>query len=417
MLVVDGSGSIFARDFATMKDFSMNLAGSFVISPAGGHVGVVQFSGQGQGRLEIGLSSDGAAVKAAIDGMQQIEGYTDIQEGLALAQAEIDAHGRQGVPRIVILLTDGQQEGAEGDPVGEAEQARAQGTEIFAIGVGGGPNLDQLNAIASDPDARHVYLVENFDSLAAILAELVGDACPVPTTQPTAPVSSPEPIDTPVPEPDTPTPPSGGKDDPATCDDISFGVLVTDVISPAGDWDYYCFFGGGGQTVVVDIDASEAGSTLDPVLTLLTGDGSVILAENDDYGGLDSYLEYALLSSGTYLLRVESYDHPCCGGPAYTYTLVVVKLGGGLPPVSTPTPTSTPTPWFIPIPRSLLGDVNCDGRVNSIDAALILQFAAGLIDELPCPEKDDVNVDGTINSIDATLILQYDSGLIDSLPP
>src|SRR3990172_6132580 len=51
LLVLDGSGSIFARDFRTMQGFSQDVAGSFVISPGGAHVGVVQFSGEGQGRL------------------------------------------------------------------------------------------------------------------------------------------------------------------------------------------------------------------------------------------------------------------------------------------------------------------------------------------------------------------------------
>jgi hypothetical protein len=61
----------------------------------------------------------------------------------------------------------------------------------------------------------------------------------------------------------------------------------------------------------------------------------------------------------------------------------------------------------------VLGDAACDGDVDVIDAALILQFDAGLIDSLPCPENADVNGDGVINVIDAALILQLVAGLID----
>jgi hypothetical protein len=64
----------------------------------------------------------------------------------------------------------------------------------------------------------------------------------------------------------------------------------------------------------------------------------------------------------------------------------------------------------------LMGDVNCDGRVSAIDAALVLQYTARLIRSLPCQDNGDVNGDGLINSIDAQLILQRVAGLIPSLP-
>ena len=61
------------------------------------------------------------------------------------------------------------------------------------------------------------------------------------------------------------------------------------------------------------------------------------------------------------------------------------------------------------------GDVNCDGRVNAVDAALVLQFSAGLLGSLPCENGGDVDGDGEVTSIDAALILQFSAGLIGSL--
>jgi len=63
-------------------------------------------------------------------------------------------------------------------------------------------------------------------------------------------------------------------------------------------------------------------------------------------------------------------------------------------------------------PSEERGDVNCDGRVNSVDAALVLQFVAGLRRSLLCEENADVNGDGRIDARDATLILQIDAGLL-----
>ena len=88
------------------------------------------------------------------------------------------------------------------------------------------------------------------------------------------------------------------------------------------------------------------------------------------------------------------------------------------PPTSTPTLTRTPTPMVTPTATAVLtGDANCNGHVDSIDSALILQMVAGLIGSLPCGPAADANRDGHVNAIDSALILQFVAGLVDSLPP
>jgi hypothetical protein len=63
-----------------------------------------------------------------------------------------------------------------------------------------------------------------------------------------------------------------------------------------------------------------------------------------------------------------------------------------------------------------VGDVNDDGVINAVDAALVLQYAAQLADSLPNLPSADVNEDGSVNSVDAALILQYGAGFLDELP-
>ena len=127
-------------------------------------------------------------------------------------------------------------------------------------------------------------------------------------------------------------------DCPTTCNDlhepndsraeatpINYGDTLSADICPAGDVDYYVFSGGAGDVIVVDIDAQSLSpaSALDSYLYLLDSYGNE-LTHNDDYGGLDSRIEYTLPADGTYYLKVEEYNHPNEGGPDYFYTISLV---------------------------------------------------------------------------------------------
>ena len=78
-------------------------------------------------------------------------------------------------------------------------------------------------------------------------------------------------------------------------------------------------------------------------------------------------------------------------------------------PQPTPTPTPSEPPGSLP---GLPGDVNCSGNTNSVDAALVLQYDAGLVYSLACAENGDLNDDGDVNAIDAAIILQEVAGLL-----
>ncbi len=81
-------------------------------------------------------------------------------------------------------------------------------------------------------------------------------------------------------------------------------------------------------------------------------------------------------------------------------------------PTNTPPPSSTTTPTPTQDSGLASGDVNCDGRTNSIDAALVLQLSAAMITELPCLDQGDILDDGVVNALDAAVILQIAAGLL-----
>jgi von Willebrand factor type A domain len=175
MFTLDGSGSISPPDFDLERLFAKRVLQSCLFT-AGARAGVIQFSSQGETELRVGLTSEASLVADSLDSMEQLGNSTDIEEGLAVAQGELAAHGRPGVKRFVILLTDGAQT-EPGDPVAQAAAMKAAATEIFTIGVGTGTDPTTLQDIASAPKPNHVFAVTDFDSLAASLGSVVGAVC------------------------------------------------------------------------------------------------------------------------------------------------------------------------------------------------------------------------------------------------
>ena len=65
----------------------------------------------------------------------------------------------------------------------------------------------------------------------------------------------------------------------------------------------------------------------------------------------------------------------------------------------------------------LYGDVNCDGKITTADASLLLRAVVGLETLRSCQALNaDTNCDGALTAEDAVLILRYVVGLIDAFP-
>lgn len=71
---------------------------------------------------------------------------------------------------------------------------------------------------------------------------------------------------------------------------------------------------------------------------------------------------------------------------------------------------------LVTIKTIAFGDVNLDGKINTIDASLIAQYLSGITELTEQQlENADVNLDGTVDTIDCELIAKYDVSSI-SLP-
>jgi murein DD-endopeptidase MepM/ murein hydrolase activator NlpD len=124
--------------------------------------------------------------------------------------------------------------------------------------------------------------------------------------------------------PDVPGDANEPNDTPNQATSINTGDSVNGVIRPGGDFDYFKFTASTGDRMVIDIDAQNLGSLLDPYLFLLDNDGVSVLAENDDevYAeNRDSFIAFFAPHNGTYFIKLRAWNNPRAGGSQYFYTL------------------------------------------------------------------------------------------------
>ncbi len=179
-LVMDGSGSISSRDFALMQNFAIGLVDSFQVGPQQTRFNVTQFSSTGRTRYETRLTGNRAGIISAIRGMDQINGSTDIGEGLYGGYYDLFVLGRNRtvIPNVIILLTDGQHNGRT-DPIFISDAAKNDNILIYTVGIGG-YDLSEIQAIASDPDERFVFTANTFVQLVQSLQSIAESTCNTP---------------------------------------------------------------------------------------------------------------------------------------------------------------------------------------------------------------------------------------------
>ena len=136
VLAVDISSSMLAQDFQPNNrlEVAKEKVKQFVASRRSDRIGIVAFSGEAL--TQVPLTTDYPVVLAAVDNLAagQLEDGTAIGTAIATAANRLrDAPGRS---RVLILLTDGENNRGSIDPRTAAQAAGTIGVKIYTIGVG-----------------------------------------------------------------------------------------------------------------------------------------------------------------------------------------------------------------------------------------------------------------------------------------
>jgi Ca-activated chloride channel family protein len=136
VIAIDISSSMLAEDFSPSNrlEVAKQQAVSFVRGRQADRIGLVAFAGQAL--TQVPLSLDYPVVEQAIMGLKigSLEDGTAIGSGLAVAVNRLRRSPDKS--RVVLLLTDGENNKGLIDPRTAAATAAAYGIKVYTIGVG-----------------------------------------------------------------------------------------------------------------------------------------------------------------------------------------------------------------------------------------------------------------------------------------
>lgn len=135
MLAIDVSGSMLARDFRPDRiTAAKEVAGRFIADRYGDRIGVVVFAGESY--TQSPLTTDQGTLQTLLSRIRSglIEDGTAIGNGLATAINRL--RESDATSKVIILLTDGENNAGQIAPGMAAEIAKAQGIRVYTIGVG-----------------------------------------------------------------------------------------------------------------------------------------------------------------------------------------------------------------------------------------------------------------------------------------
>lgn len=140
MLAVDISGSMLSEDFtldgqrASRLDVVKSVVKDFVAARAGDRIGLVLFSARPYTQCPLTLDHGWLLQNLARASIGMIEDGTAIGSGLATAAGRLE-HS-DGKSKVIILLTDGQNNAGKISPTTAADAVKALGIKVYTIGAG-----------------------------------------------------------------------------------------------------------------------------------------------------------------------------------------------------------------------------------------------------------------------------------------
>ena len=178
-IAIDTSDSISPDQFATQKAAIVMLARSFGLSKSGTRVSVIVYGSEANVAIKLGDYFTLEGFSKAVRGIEHGGGNTRIDKALGIASNEVFSSNsaRLGMPKMFIIMTDGQQTSApDAVPLTQAvAPLRGAGVKVVTIAIG--KEVDQYELMAIPESTEDIYHVQSFATLFETVSDVGQSLC------------------------------------------------------------------------------------------------------------------------------------------------------------------------------------------------------------------------------------------------
>ena len=154
VMALDASASMLSKDFQPNRlEAAKAVASEFVEDRPFDRVGVVVY--EGESFTQVPLTTDHRVVQDGLDALEtgRVEGGTAIGMGLATAVNRLRKSDAKS--KVVILITDGENNAGQIEPQDAAQLARLESIRVYTVGVG---TIGRAKSpVRKRPDGSYIY--------------------------------------------------------------------------------------------------------------------------------------------------------------------------------------------------------------------------------------------------------------------
>ncbi|WAR11991.1 CO6A5-like protein, partial [Mya arenaria] len=177
--LLDSSDNVGKQNFLKQLTFVKDVTNNFQLGQDKVQVSAVTFGTGAKNQFDLNQYRDHFALNTGIMNIPYNGGQPKVANALhyATGSSFSPLHGgRADAPHIAVVLTN-QPSGSIDTVKLQSQTAKDNGVIIYAVGIGNAVDMSELQAMASDPDSRHLYTSANFDALGSLTDLLSAKIC------------------------------------------------------------------------------------------------------------------------------------------------------------------------------------------------------------------------------------------------